>query len=159
MTEFNTIQALYNSIKNELDSVSDKNSISIIYSFNGAGKTRISNKFSELNDEEENLKVLCYNAFLEDYFKWDNENYILKINPKSWIVKLINEQGLEKNIINNFQNLITTKIEPSLDLQKGEIYFNIPTGDETAQENIKISRGEMRKVNKSLLLPVVLRYF
>ena len=147
MTEFNTIQALYNNIKSELDSVSDKNGISIVFSFNGAGKTRISNKFSELNDGEENLKVLCYNAFLEDYFKWDNENYILKIDPKSWIVKLINEQGLEKNIINNFQNIITTKIEPSFNLSEGEITFtipagNIPMGEETAQENIKISRGE-----------------
>ena len=142
MTDFNSIQTLYNNIKNELDSVIDNNSASIIYSFNGAGKTRLSNEFSNLNDAEENINVLCYNAFFEDYFSWDNENSILTLNPKSWIAKLIIEQGLEKQVIENFQNIINTKIEPLFDLKKGEISFNIPTGDETAQENIKISRGE-----------------
>ncbi len=141
MTEFNSIQALYNNVKNELDSVTDNNSASIIFSFNGAGKTRLSNEFSNLNNAEENLKVLCYNAFFEDYFSWDNENCILKLNP-SWIRDLIKSQELEKQIINNFNNTLNTKIEPYFDLEKGEITFNIPTGDETAQENIKISRGE-----------------
>ncbi len=141
MTEFNSIQTLFNNIKNELDSTTDKNSASIIFSFNGAGKTRLSNKFSDLNDTEENLKVLCYNAFFEDYFSWDNETRILNLNH-SWIRELIKSQELEKQIINNFNNTLNTKIEPSFDKDMGAISFNIPTGDVTAQENIKISRGE-----------------
>lgn len=143
MSEFNSIQTLYSNIKNELDLVTDKNVASIIFSFNGAGKTRISNEFSILNyNDDENRKVLCYNAFFEDYFSWDNDNYILNLDPKSWIAKLIKDQGLEKQVIENFQYTLNTRIEPLFDLEKGEIYFNIPTGDETNQENIKISRGE-----------------
>jgi hypothetical protein len=141
MTEFNSIQTLYNNVKSELDSVTDNNSASIIFSFNGAGKTRLSNEFRNLNDAEENLKVLCYNAFFEDYFFWDNEEYILNLNP-SWVRDLIKSQELETQIIKNFNNILNTKIEPSFDKDMSKISFNIPTGDETAQENIKISRGE-----------------
>jgi len=141
MPEFTSIQTLYNNVKNELDSVTDNNSASIIFSFNGAGKTRLSNEFCNLNDTDENLKVLCYNAFFEDFFSWDNENYILNLNP-SWIRDLIKSQELETQIIKNFNNISNTKIEPSFNKDMSEISFNIPTGDETAQENIKISRGE-----------------
>jgi hypothetical protein len=141
MTEFNSIQTLYNNVKSELDSVNDNNSASIIFSFNGAGKTRLSNEFRNLNDTEENLKVLCYNAFFEDYFFWDNENYVLNLNP-SWVRDLIKTQELETQIIKNFNNILNTKIEPSFNKDMSGISFNIPTGDETAQENIKISRGE-----------------
>jgi len=143
MTEFNSIQTLYNNIKNELDSVTDKNSASIIFSFNGAGKTRLSNEFVKLNnDDPTKIKVLCYNAFLEDFFSWDNENLTLSLNPKSWVSDLISKQELEKQIVNNFKNILNTKIEPYFDLKKGEITFNIPTGDESSDSNIKISRGE-----------------
>ncbi len=142
MSKFRTLYALFNNIKTELDNAKGTNIISLIFSFNGVGKTRLSIKFSELNETSDALKVLCYNAFLEDYFHWDNDNTILKINPNSWIVELIKEQGLEKDIINNFKALLNTKIEPYFDLEKGEVYFNIPTGDEDAENNIKISRGE-----------------
>ena len=66
MTEFNSIQALYNNVKNELDSVTDNNSASIIFSFNGAGKTRLSNGFSNLNNAEENDLHLHWRG-LKDY--------------------------------------------------------------------------------------------
>ena len=68
MPEFNSIQTLYSNVKSELDSVTDNNSASIIFAFNGAGKTRLSNEFSNLNDVEENLKVYGKLAFFEDYF-------------------------------------------------------------------------------------------
>jgi len=143
MSEFNSIQTLYNNVKSELDSVSEKNNISILYSFNGVGKTRLSNEFVNLNDDDPTkIKVICYNAFLEDFFSWDNENFILSLNPKSWIAELIIDQGLEKQIIDHFKNILNTKIEPYFNLKVGEITFNIPSGDEDSQSNIKISRGE-----------------
>jgi len=141
MSEFKSIQTLYRSVKNELDLITDNNIASIIFSFNGAGKTRLSNEFCNLNAAEENLKVLCYNAFFEDYFFWDNEKYILNLYP-SWVRDLIKSQELESQIINNFKGMLNTKIEPSFDEAMSKISFNIPTGDDTAQENIKISRGE-----------------
>lgn len=136
MAEFDSIEALAKKIKENLDSNKNKKKISILYAFNSIGKTRLSTAFSELTEN----KVLCYNAFVEDFFKWDNENYVLTIDPKSWIVKLINEQGIELNISDNFIKIINSKIEPYFNLSKGEITFNIPSGDD--KSNIKISKGE-----------------
>lgn len=138
MTEFDSIKVLAEKIKEDLDSNTDKKKILILYAFNSIGKTRLSTAFSELAED----KVLCYNAFVEDLFKWDNDNYVFTLDPKSWLVKLINEQGLEKDIIDNFSKLINSKIEPSFNLTKGEITFNITSGDDTSQSNIKISKGE-----------------
>lgn len=141
MSEFSSIQKLYNNVKSELDSTTDHNSASIIFSFNGAGKTRLSNKFCDLDETEENLKVLCYNAFFEDFFTWDNGEYILNLDS-SWVRDIIKSQELETQITKNFKNILNTKIEPYFDKDMSKISFDIPTGDETAQENIKISRGE-----------------
>lgn len=54
-------------------------------------------------------------------FTWDNENYILRFQPDSWIIKLVSEQGLEGAIIENFKDIYYshhTKIEPSFDFIK-----------------------------------------
>ena len=139
MAEFDSIEAVAGKIKENLDSDANKKQISILYAFNSTGKTRLSTAFTELANND---KVLCYNAFVEDLFKWDNENYILTLEPKSWIVKLINEQGIEKNIIDNFSKIINSKIEPEFNLSKGEITFNIVSGDDSAKSKIKISKGE-----------------
>src|SRR3989344_2036154 len=138
MAEFDSIEVLAEKIKENLDSNTDKKKISILYAFNSIGKTRLSTAFSELAED----KVLCYNAFVEDLFKWDNENYILTLDPKSWIVELIKEQGIEKNISDNFSKIINSKIEPEFNLSKGEITFNIVSGYDGAKSNIKISKGE-----------------
>ena len=139
MAEFDSIEAVAGKIKENLDSDANKKQISILYAFNSTGKTRLSTAFTELANND---NVLCYNAFVEDLFKWDNENYILSLDPKSWIVKLIKEQGIEKNIIDNFSKIINSKIEPEFNLSKGEITFNIVSGDDSAKSKIKISKGE-----------------
>lgn len=138
MTEFDTIELVANELKNKLNSENDKIKIAILYAFNSSGKTRLSNLMSE----SEEIKTLCYNAYLEDLFKWNNDYYIFQIDPKSWIVKLINEQGIEKDIIENFSKFVNFKLEPSFNLAEGEISFKIASGDDTSQENIKISKGE-----------------
>ncbi len=139
MAEFNSIETVAGKIKENLDSDANKKQISILYAFNSTGKTRLSTAFTGLANDD---KVLCYNAFVEDLFKWDNENYILTLDPKSWIVELIKEQGIEKNISDNFSKIINSKIEPEFNLSKGEITFNIVSGDDDAKSNIKISKGE-----------------
>src|SRR3989338_10822127 len=132
MAEFDSIEAVAGKIKENLDSDANKKMISILYAFNSTGKTRLSTTFTELANDN---KVLCYNAFVEDLFKWDNENYILSLDPKSWIVKLIKEQGIEKNISDNFSKIINSKIEPEFNLIKGEVTFNIASGDDTSESN------------------------
>jgi hypothetical protein len=155
MAEFNSIEDLAGAVKNKLapnivDRVrgivaKDKKKIVALYAFNSTGKTRLSNEFELLNNEEGEeykYKVLCYNAFLEDLFKWDNESYILSFDKNSWVASLISEEGLERKIIDNFNAVVTSKIEPSFDLEKGEITFNIASGDDESIKNIKSSKSE-----------------
>lgn len=148
--EFTSIEDLARSVESILNSSTKKKKIVALYAFNSTGKTRISNLLSETdNDQSENesevssaIKVLCYNVFLEDIFKWDNEEYILTFDPNSWIVKLIIEQGLENSIVDNFKDIIGSNIEPMFDFVNGEVQFTIASGDDSGQTNIKISRGE-----------------
>jgi CRISPR/Cas system CSM-associated protein Csm2 small subunit len=154
MNVFNSIEDLARAVKNKLDpglidrvkSVvgKDENKIIALYAFNSTGKTRLSNEFEKLNEEDDDLKykVLCYNVFLEDLFKWDNENYILNFDKNSWIVKLVIDQGLENNIVSNFKNITNSKIEPLFDFIKGEVSFSIASGDEQSKSIIKISKSE-----------------
>lgn len=146
MTEFNTINDLARNIKRNLDASTSKTKILALFAFNSTGKTRLTKILSTADDENEvdngQTKVLCYNAFLEDIFKWDNENYILTFDTNSWIINLIIEQGLDGVIVDNFNDVINLKIEPSFDFTKGEVTFNIVSGDNRSTTNIKISKGE-----------------
>ena len=94
---------LLSKIKSELDTNKqpDKIKVTLLYACNTSGKTRLSKLFSEKYPDN----VLCYNAFVEDFFHWDNENLILKINKMSWLAKLINDEGLDGEIIDNFKKL------------------------------------------------------
>lgn len=139
MDKFNSIEIVAQKITNSLEYDNNKKSISILYAFNATGKTRLSTILSEGIDDS---RTLCYNAFVEDLFIWDNENFILKINPNCWLINFIKEQGLEFQIIENFVNVVNSKVEPSFDLDNGEITFNIATGDSDFDRGIKISKGE-----------------
>ena len=137
MSEFASIELVSINIKNKFDD-NNKNNLAILYAFNSTGKTRMSTIIQDENEEE----VLCYNAFTEDLFWWDNKNLVFKVSPDSWIVNFINEQGLENDIIDNYKELVNTKVEPSFNLKNGEIVFYNATGDDAAERNIKISRAE-----------------
>ncbi len=146
MEEFDSIEALAEEMRTKLDSAADKKKVIALYAFNATGKTRLTNILSESGSENESdneqITVLCYNAFIEDMFIWDNEDFILSFNPNSWIIKLITEQGLENEIVDNFKELISSKIEPVFDFDNGKITFNIVTGDSGSVSNIKISNSE-----------------
>ena len=107
MEEYNSIEAVAKKIKDSLNLNNQKKNISILYAFNATGKTRLS---TTLIDEMDNDKTLCYNAFVEDLFTWDNDKFIFKINPYCWLVEFIEEQGLENQIIENFTIIINTKV-------------------------------------------------
>ena len=77
MDEYNSIEAVADKIKSNLNSKNQNKNVSILYAFNATGKTRLS---TTLTDEMDDGKILCYNAFVEDLFTWDNDNYIFKIN-------------------------------------------------------------------------------
>ena len=127
-------------IKGNLDSSKKPSKMKVVYLFahNTSGKTRLSNRFKEKYGDN----VLCYNVFLEDLFTWDNEHFIFKMDRNSWLSNLIKNEGLDSQIIGNFKKLTFSKLEPSFDLEEGEIVFKNYTGNEEPAENIKISKGE-----------------
>lgn len=142
MTEFYSFEKVFSEIKVKLDSATKKKTIITLYSFNGIGKTRLSDKFNEINNDGRMRynRTLCYNAFLEDLFSWNNEEHIFLFDSNSWVAKLIKDEGLQDKIVDNFKDILNTKIEPSFGSDMTEITFSIPS-DKNAS-NIKISRGE-----------------
>ena len=144
MAEFDSIKSLAKEIKSDSimrnirQRIMNNTKISLLYAFNSTGKTRLSEEFSNYGSE----KTLCFNAFVEDLFAWDNKSGILKIDINSSIIKQITTQGLENDIKNNFRELIDSKMDPVFNLEDGEISFDIVTGDDKVEKGIKISRGE-----------------
>ena len=134
---------------------SDKK-VNLIYAFNGSGKTRLSKVFKNLivpkenhgNEEElTRRKVLYFNAFTEDLFYWDNDllndtEPKLKIQPNSFIRWLIKDQGDEGKVIGKFHHYCDEKLMPKFDIENKQITFSFARGDDTPEENIKLSKGE-----------------
>lgn len=140
--EYKSINGVYKKIKNDIDwtDKDNNNNINIItlYANNGIGKTRLSKYFQESFSNQ----TLCYNAFFEDFFSWDNDNCLFKVYKNSWVLDLISEHGLNGKIIDNFKVFTGTKIEPDIDNATGNIVFRIPGNNRSNQNEIKISRGE-----------------
>ena len=150
--KFKSIENVCARIKKELDTPNpekpDHTKLMVLYACNASGKTRMSKRFADQYDEQ----VLCYNAFMEDYFSWDNDGYVLEVNANAWIIKIVLEQGLNNQIIENFQLFTGSKLEPilasaekTIQTPKGRVSVPIHTFtflDLETQEPIKISRGE-----------------
>ena len=145
MAEYNSLEEVAEKIRS-LD-----RKITVLYAFNGTGKTRLSVKFKELvnevKDEEIIKHLIYYNAYTEDLFFWDNDlvndsEKKLKINKNSAFIDLIESQGKENEVAKKFKEFTSSKIEPNIDTKTGEVTFSLPTGDGKSIDNIKISRGE-----------------
>lgn len=141
-----TIQEAWIQIRNHLNANTDKKSIALLYAFNATWKTRLSVDFNSLNDNEEGsgLKVLSYNAFLEDLFVWDNEYYILEFKSH-WVIEFIKQQDLEKRIKEIFSSITNSKIEPKFNYEDNYVAFPIVTIGEDGsinENNIKVSKSE-----------------
>jgi wobble nucleotide-excising tRNase len=132
--------------------------VQLIYAFNGTGKTRLSRKFRLLVDpkateeeqEESGIKVMYYNAFTEDLFYWDNDldadtNRKLIIRPNNFTylaLGFLKDQGLDNNIVTNFQHYTSDSITPKFSADFSEVTFSVASGDDRSEDNIKISKGE-----------------
>lgn len=145
MAEYGSLAEIAQKIKD------DNKKVTLLYAFNATGKTRLSMEFKNLVNEakgDEVIKhVIYYNAFTEDLFSWDNDlendsERKLKINKNSSFIDLIERQGKENEIAERFKEFTSSKIEPNINTKIGEITFSLPTGDNEAIENIKISKGE-----------------
>jgi len=122
---FPAIDNICDAIKAELDAPHEDTEkakkVFTIYASNASGKTRLSKIFNKEHEEE----VLRYNAYIEDLFSWDNENYALKISPKNWIFRLVKDQGLDRQIVDNYKRLTGSSVEPKFNIDAGEITFSI----------------------------------
>lgn len=139
--ELNTLEDVVDKLFPNLDR--NKTLVNVLYAFNGTGKTRISRLISE-RDKDNNL---CFNAFFQDFFVWDNTNNILIIDKNSWIVGCIDEQGLQKEVIDNFQKIYGSEtIFPFFSSDSSEVTFKVRAYDSENEdgfsEPIKISKAE-----------------
>src|SRR5699024_6484823 len=110
----------------------------IVFAPNTIGKTRLAQHLKEQNPKG----VMLYNALVEDAFTWDNERVVLKMDRDSELLHTIETQGLDGEIIKNFQMFTNARIEPTLDFVSGEITFGVYKGDESSTAEIKLSRAE-----------------
>lgn len=144
-------------IAEQLEAANKK--VQLIYAFNGTGKTRLSSIFKELIAEDVDINevgdvgaselsrknILYYNAFTEDLFYWDNDlssdrDRMLKIHPNVFTKWVLEEQGQGPTIIDHFQRLTNSNVEPIFSADFSEISFRI-RGSES-DNPIKISKGE-----------------
>ncbi|CAM1352906.1 AAA family ATPase [Tenacibaculum halocynthiae] len=135
--------------------------VQLIYAFNGTGKTRLSRKFRLLVDpkpttveqetqEVSDIKILYYNAYTEDLFYWDNDldtdrDRKLIIRPNNFTnlaLSFLKDQGLDNNIVTNFQHFTSDSITPKFSADFSEVTFSVTSGDDQSENNIKISKGE-----------------
>lgn len=125
--------------------------VQLIYAFNGTGKTRLSRDFKELVDaaDEGNdpMRVLYYNALIEDLFYWDNgldynNEPKLSIRQNEITELILKVQGQSLNVINTFQRFTNDKLTPSFNQDYKEVSFSYRRGNDEVESNIKISKGE-----------------
>lgn len=149
--------------------------VQLIYAFNGAGKTRLSREFKLLvdpkivDDEQATsfAKVIYYNAFTEDLFYWFNDldndlERELRTQPNgftTWLVKFLQDQGLDQRISDNFQLYASEKLIPTIEPDFSRITFSFKDNSGDTIPNVKISKGEesnfIWSVFYSLLVQIV----
>lgn len=133
------------------DLMNDEGKVHLIYAFNGTGKTRLSNEFKKLVQSstsiDKNRKIIYYNSYTEDIFYWDNKITTPTLNIYKnkfidWINNILYEDEKEE-IILNFQRYINNnKLTPKFDEDFSKVIFYYASGDNRAEEKIKISKGE-----------------
>lgn len=139
---FNSIDEIATYLKEQRE-----NKTTLIYATNGIGKTRTS---YSLRNKFDSSKTLCYSAFYEEIFRWqyevEDDSYYFNINDKdSLIYDAIIIGGLEKEVDKIFKFLTNKKIDVNFETEYNKIKkvtFSLATGDDTANNNIKISKGE-----------------
>lgn len=127
----------FDNIQKEMKEKLDNNQDVLLFAFNATGKTRLSCSF----ENDEIIETLNYNATIEDYFTWDNEEKKMFILNHTWLLDIIRDEGLDKDIVDNFDKFTDDKIYPIVNTESGEIQFLL-INEKEEQEFVKISKGE-----------------
>ncbi|WP_239325774.1 AAA family ATPase [Snodgrassella gandavensis] len=144
----------------------------LIYAFNGTGKTRLSQAFKEFIVSQQDKtdkgdssaltrhKILYYNAFTEDLFVWNNNQYQqgehqLSIQPNSFTDWILKEQGQEQNVARYFQAYTQHNLTPHFNEDFSAITFSLAAGNDQRIDNIKISKGEENNLIWSIFFTLI----
>ena len=135
----------------------------LIYAYNGTGKTRLSGEFKNLGKlvDETGITVgrdtLYFNAFTEDLFSWDNDlvedrHRFLRLNVQSEFLGALASTEFDTRIRKllgryaDFDFRIDTAVHADGRLERAEVVFfrqaEAASTDGIAINGIKISRGE-----------------
>ena len=141
---------------------------SLIFAYNGTGKTRLSYDFAHYNRKEDKSQhTLYYNAYTEDLFTWDNDienetedrEHHLLINKNSSLIQGLAGYSFSEKLRKYLQVFVdidfdfhydkdNEEIPDYVTFYKKELVHQKLNGEfqviEYLAENIKISRGEER---------------
>ena len=141
---------------------------SLIFAYNGTGKTRLSYDFAHYNRKEDKPQhTLYYNAYTEDLFTWDNDienetedrEHHLLINRNSSLIQGLAGYSFSEKLRKYLQVFVdidfdfhydkdNEEIPDYVTFYKKELIHQKLNGEfqviEYLAENIKISRGEER---------------
>lgn len=122
----------------------------LVFAYNGTGKTRLSMAFKELGKKEGKRDTLYFNAFTEDLFSWDNDleenaTRVLKLNKTSSFFDALKDEDLD--LENQIRPLVQRYGDFNflIDYEKGHVNFirEVLVDDRAENiEHIKVSRGE-----------------
>ncbi len=147
---FTDLTALAQHMRDELDN----RKFTLLYAYNGVGKTRLSTAFKDLgkqrNDEGEVTArdTLYFNAFTEDLFSWDNDldndsERVLRLNTDSRFFAGLEELEMDNRIRPLLDRY--ADFDFRIDTDKWEVSFSreVPDGEgHRTEDGIKVSRGE-----------------
>lgn len=68
LQNFSTLKDIAVHLRDEIEK-----KVTLLFAYNGTGKTRLSMMFKELGKNEGKKDTLYFNAFTEDLFIWDND--------------------------------------------------------------------------------------
>jgi hypothetical protein len=129
----------------------NKEPIILIYAFNSTGKTQLSVEYKNITKNEKGKHAgVYYNAYSEDLFKWDNdewnenENMRLEIIPSSlnpYFSSIIETPDLLEEKLARYlpKYTYTFDINPNPEIGIDAVRFS-----RDGENNIKIARGEER---------------
>lgn len=123
--------------------------VTLIYAYNGTGKTRLSMAFKDLGKNGDAHDTLYFNAFTEDLFTWDNDlendrDRVLRMNTASRFFNGLAELEMESRIRSFLHRYVDFEFE--IDYGQGTVRFwrEMQENEKGADEPvlIKVSRGE-----------------
>jgi hypothetical protein len=157
--QFADLPALAGHLRNEQDA----KKFTLIYGYNGTGKTRLCGEFKNLGKRKDETGItlerdtLYFNAFTEDLFSWENDlvedrHRFFRLNVQSEFVSALASTEFDTRIRGllgryaDFDFRIDTDVHADGRLARAEVVFFREEGSSSAvgaaTNGIKISRGE-----------------